>query len=135
MPHIEWKDGWSIGISEIDAQHRRLVDLANRLFEALRVGDPAEGPERAVAELFAYSATHFADEEAYFARFSPKGYEQHVESHKAFMSKVADFEERLASGDPARIGELLAFLETWIRRHIAKEDRSLARLANRGTRG
>lgn len=135
MPYIEWTNALELGIPEIDRQHRSLVDLANRLFEELKDGKPTEGAAKAVAELFAYSATHFADEEAYFARFNLPDYEKHAETHRSFIARVSDFEDRLHSGDPARVGELLAFTEGWIKRHIAREDRALVRIALRRERG
>ena len=135
MPHIEWTSALELGLPEIYRQHRSLVDLANRLFEALKDGRPTEDAAKAVAELFAYAATHFADEEAYFARFNLPDYARHAETHRSFMARVSDFEDRLHSGNPARLSELLAFTEGWIKRHIGREDRSLARIALRHKRG
>jgi hemerythrin len=131
MRFIEWGPNLELGLAEIDAQHATLVDLANRLYEELRKSAEGEGARRAVAELFAYSATHFADEEAYFSRFNFASLERHKKSHETFMARASDFEERLASGRPADCAEILAFLKQWIVRHIGREDRDLARIARR----
>jgi hemerythrin len=128
---VQWGPALELGISEIDAQHRSLVNLANKLHSALMKGK-AEGEARsAVAELFAYSATHFADEEAYFVRYNVPNLDEHVAAHAAFVARAIEFEERLASGDPAQTAEMLGFLKAWIKRHIGREDRELVRVARR----
>ena len=35
MPLITWKDSFSVGIGTVDRQHRVLVDLINRLHDAM----------------------------------------------------------------------------------------------------
>lgn len=129
MDLIRWGPDLELGIPEIDAQHRTLVDLANRLHVELMKSKTGADTRRAVAELFAYSSTHFADEEAYFARYNFASQAEHVASHAAFVARAVEFEERLASGDPAQTVEILAFLKSWIKRHIGRDDRELARVA------
>ena len=103
---VQWGPELELGIPELDAQHRALVGLANRLFVELKKKRQGEEAMRAVAELFRYSATHFADEEAYFKPFGIPNIEEHRISHAAFMARASDFEERLSSGEPADTAEL-----------------------------
>jgi hemerythrin len=126
---IRWGPDLELGIEELDAQHRSLVDLANRLFSELAKSKGGSVARRAVAELFAYSATHFAEEEEYFARFNFASVDKHKQSHAAFMARASEFEERLSAGNPADADEILAFLREWIIKHIGREDRELARVA------
>jgi hemerythrin-like metal-binding protein len=128
---IEWGPDLELGIPQLDAQHRSLIDLANRLFEELKIDKRGAEAKRAVAELFTYSATHFADEEAYFERFNLPSRDKHGSSHAAFVARASEFEDRLTAGSPAETQELLSFLQSWIRRHIAREDRELVRIARR----
>ena len=131
MELIHWGPDLELGIPELDEQHRTLIDLANRLYADLKETKDGQEAKRAVTALFVYSATHFADEEAYFARFNFASLDGHVAAHAAFMSKAVEFEERMASGTPAETAELLEFLKAWIKRHIGREDRALARVARR----
>jgi hemerythrin len=126
---ISWGPDLELGIPILDEQHRSLVDLANKLFEAVRKDKASEEARAAIARLFAYSATHFADEEAYFQRYNFPSQDRHAATHAAFIARASEFEERLASGSPVDASEILEFLRGWIRRHIAREDRELARLA------
>ena len=63
--------------------------------------------KRAVSELFAYSNTHFRDEEAFFARFNLPGMGQHALAHSAFIARASEFEERLSSGTPLKLRSCL----------------------------
>jgi len=130
---IPWGPDLELGIPEIDAQHRSLVDLANKLHAQLMNGESGDETRNSVAELFAYSATHFADEEAYFSRFNLPGIADHAAAHASFVARALEFEERLASKAPADNSELLRFLQTWIRRHISRDDRELVRIARRAS--
>jgi hemerythrin len=35
MAFFEWEDGFAVGVTEIDQQHRRLIGLISRLHEAI----------------------------------------------------------------------------------------------------
>jgi hemerythrin len=126
---IAWGPNLELGIPKLDSQHKALVDLANRLYAELMTSKSGEETRRAVAELFAYSATHFAEEEEYFSRFNLESLDRHKQGHLAFMARASEFEERLASGNPADADEILAFLKAWIVKHIGREDRELVRVA------
>jgi hemerythrin len=126
---IQWGPDLELGIPEIDTQHRTLVELANRLHAELMRSKSGGETRRAVAELFAYSAIHFADEEAFFLRYNFPSLPSHLASHAAFMARAVEFEERLASGEPAETSEVLAFLQSWIKHHIGRDDRELVRVA------
>jgi hemerythrin len=128
---IEWNCDFELGIPELDAQHKTLVDLANRLHAEIMKGSGRDEARRAISELFAYSATHFSDEEAYFQRFNFPSLERHSGEHASFTAQALDFEQRLASGDPAKADEILLFLKSWIRIHIQNDDRELVRIARK----
>ena len=68
MTFWPWSEELEVGISDIDQQHRWLVDQTNRLHEALEnqaedseIGDLLEG-------LMDYTMNHFIVEEPLFAR-------------------------------------------------------------------
>ena len=129
MPLIQWGPALELGIPEIDRQHKSIIDLANVLFDELSIDAHSERARKAVAELFAYSLTHFADEEAYFERFNFPDTSKHKKSHMAFMAEISFFEEQIASDKTLNIEEMLVFLKNWIERHIGGEDRKLLRMA------
>ena len=38
MSIIQWDESLSVKVKEIDAQHQKLINLLNELFDAMRVG-------------------------------------------------------------------------------------------------
>ncbi|GEM_PF-884569 len=128
---ILWGPKLELGIPAMDAQHRGLVDLANRLYREHRMGKRGDEARVAVAKLFEYADRHFVDEEAYFARFNVPALEEHRAAHAAFIARAKEFEERLAMGSSGEAAELLGFLDFWIKRHIGRDDRELLRIARR----
>ena len=59
---IEWSEHFETGVASVDAQHRRLIELANELGEAIVEKDESRC-DHFCAELGRYALEHFADEE------------------------------------------------------------------------
>ncbi len=123
MGFIEWTEALSVGIPQIDAQHRVLVEKINRLDEARLAMKDKRFLGDIVRELDSYSKEHFALEERLFDEFAYPGSMVHKAEHAAFVAKVAEFELAFAVGK-AEVGEeLLGFLRTWLTSHIAFSDK------------
>ena len=63
-----WKDSYSIGVQEIDAQHRRLFSLADELHSAMNAGKGKVVLEQVLQNLITYTKSHFAGEERLMQR-------------------------------------------------------------------
>ena len=62
---VQWTDDFSVGISEIDDQHRGLIALVNRVYSAVINKASSSEVEEIVLALEHYTLQHFADEERY----------------------------------------------------------------------
>ncbi len=126
MPYLEWKDSLSVGIRNIDEQHRQLVDMVNELHdEAETSGRHCPAPEL-VARLKAYAAEHFHIEEGYMQAFAYPDFEAHRLEHEGFLSAIHGFEAACTAGqaDPR---EVLEFLKQWLVQHITDVDVQMGR--------
>lgn len=113
-----------LGIDAVDRQHRRLFEIAARVYDNLAGGDGAHAAAaRATAELLDYTATHFADEEALMVAAGYPGLEEHRREHADLLSKVHDMEMRAAFGERNLPAEMSRFLLTWLVGHIKTSDR------------
>ncbi|HFC98467.1 MAG TPA: bacteriohemerythrin [Thermosulfurimonas dismutans] len=111
------------GIQEIDQQHRKLVNLVNRLYRAVKAGEGQQVLGEILQELVAYTDYHFKTEEYYFDRYQyPEG-EIHKEIHRKLTAKVLDFKEKFEKGEATLSYDLLNFLKDWLVNHIGKTDR------------
>lgn len=111
---IEWRDGFKIGVAQVDQEHRHLFTLVRALNLA--------SVDQTVDELLDYVVTHFTNEQDMMERSAYPAFEQHLKLHEEFASQVADF---LASGQAwseDRVQELRRFLNKWLIGHIMTHD-------------
>jgi hemerythrin len=123
-----WTDSLELGIAEIDGQHRELFRRGERLYHAMRQGEPA-GAEIMLASFRDFVLSHFEFEERWMQRAGFPLLAPHREAHR-------DFADRLhrVTGEYCRLGPTTAvaetlreWLEAWLREHIGGEDRALGR--------
>jgi hemerythrin len=65
MPEVffKWSDKYSVGIKTIDSQHQELVNIINRLFDAVTNHEADKVINSILDALMDYTKTHFALEE------------------------------------------------------------------------
>jgi hemerythrin len=121
---VEWTDDLSVGIEEIDAQHKILIKLINRLYDETFVHN-AEGPvlNEILNELVEYTIIHFAVEESLFRIFDYPGTEAHTQHHNELKAQVSDLQKKLKTGEATINKELMMFLRNWLQNHIIREDK------------
>jgi hemerythrin-like metal-binding protein len=117
---FEWSAVYETGIAEVDAQHRRLVELINELSVA-----QARPAGQLLDELVDYAARHFADEERLMAAqpLQPEAVAAHVAEHRGFVAELSSLR---AQEEGADASTLQRFLASWLAFHILGTDRSMA---------
>ena len=128
-----WQENFSVGDAMIDAQHRRIIEILNLLYDLLHsdaVGDDfANGLREVFWELHTYVAEHFAYEEQRMAEAHyPEGeLRAHRAEHASLIEKVMAFEAAISSGENEAIAEVLPFLYgDWLIKHICGSDTQYA---------
>jgi len=123
MSIIEWRDDYSVGIQEIDEEHKQLVRLINQLNEAIVMGSKREKVESVFAELIDYTRIHFAVEEALMRVVHYKGYDEHKAIHDDITKQVMVFQNKFNGGQQQSAAELMNFLINWLFNHINQVDK------------
>lgn len=124
---IEWTDEISVGIQEIDEQHKQMVDIINRLYDTIIHPTPDETAVKAIMnDLVQYTAIHFAVEESLFRIFEYGDYENHKKHHEELRQEVMALNERVQNGSEKITVELMGFLRNWLKNHILIEDKRYA---------
>ena len=118
---ITWSDELSVGIQEIDEQHKILVDLLNNLYRAIHEHHGNEATITTLNDLIEYTRIHFAVEESLMRVLDYPDYEEHKRHHEQLISQIHGLSEKVASGKHVGF-ELLHFLKNWLTRHILEED-------------
>ena len=112
---------YEIGIAEIDAQHRQLLDILARLEQNSGQGYSYEAARDALAELTNYANVHFAIEESLMRMHRYPDLAAHVAEHQHLRKQLAGFQQRLLDADIAT--QLHKFIESWLTKHIDVTDR------------
>ena len=127
---LEWQDDFSVGVEEIDSQHKKIIGFINNLDQNLGRSDLAQIQKNMLREMTDYARYHFGTEEKYFDLFNYEHSAEHKKGHDAYEDKVEEFEKRLSSLDSGNANErvsftldLMGFLEDWWVGHILHEDK------------
>ena len=126
---IVWDKKFELGIPTIDAQHERLVELCNNLYQGIirqkNSGNAAwqSALSDTLRETVDYILVHFRDEEKLLAAIGYEQISEHKQQHQEFVAKTT---ETIANFDKATFQtafDFVKFLYEWVLRHIAYEDK------------
>ncbi len=95
---LEWNDGLSVFIPEIDAEHQRFIRLANELNEAIVTRMSLEQIKTRTQSLLDDAAVHFRHEEALFSEWGYPEAGQHAEKHAQVMRSLQEIMGRFERG-------------------------------------
>ena len=121
---IVWTPEMSVGVEEIDNQHKQFIKLIADFHLAIGENKLEEELERIFKSLEDYTGFHFQTEENYFEKFNYEFKDEHIEKHKGFIEKVSVFEERFKKeGVETNVAlDSADFLLDWLVEHIEDED-------------
>jgi len=124
-----WDDNFNTGLAEVDAQHRRLVELINQLAGHMAFGLDKLELDRIFEELVAYTDYHFSTEEAIWHRYLAGEVEEagHLKTHGNFINTLMRLKADQAQKTQAdNTEDVLDFLVRWLAAHILETDRHMA---------
>ena len=121
MAAIEWKESYSVGIPELDEQHKSLI----RLISLLEEESGRASLNTVLGELDHYVREHFRDEEAMLVAAGYAALGAHQEQHEAFKDWLLSVERVVRNGGGATAeiaGPVKTYLKTWLINHILVSD-------------
>lgn len=121
---MEWKSEYSVGIREIDEEHKVLLGCIARLDAAKDDRQRDVAVYYALGELDEYVRVHFTVEEVIMRVFGYPGRDAHVRAHRSFAEYVKSMQKAALKRDTR--DEITAFLKDWLVNHIMSADRQYA---------
>ena len=125
----KFKEEFRTGIDEIDKEHQKLFEIADRLYETMMnefIPDKYDYIVEVLNELKDYAATHFKHEEEYIMRIHYKKLFYQKIEHEEFIEKVSEYDlEEVDENQRKVILELLEFLNEWLEHHIMESDKKI----------
>ncbi len=120
---IIWDDKYSVGISSIDEEHKKFIDIINKVIDAKQHTDNSIEITEILNEMNKYVLNHFANEETYMIKCNYPEYEDHRKKHQDFSIKIMAFLHSVTKGDSQLACKLLEHLKNWLVNHIQGADR------------
>lgn len=128
MEYLVWSERFSVGVEELDAQHRTLFTLINDLQTGIVFSKGRDAVAEALRRMTDYVHEHFSTEEEYMLQYGFPGLEQHRAKHADFVDETLAFAKRFAEDDDDGLADvILRFLRDWLVNHILHSDRQYAR--------
>lgn len=126
MALFRWRDNLSLGVASIDADHKKLIDLLNRLHFMSIAGADTDAIGGVLSELVMYTRTHFRREEALMQAVRYPDFAEHQRLHREMTSELATYEAAYAT-DPKTfdIDAFYDFIADWLLVHVMTVDMKL----------
>ncbi|MGE5671717.1 MAG: bacteriohemerythrin [Fibrobacterota bacterium] len=130
MAFMEWNDSMSVGVQQIDNEHKKLVDLVNTLNDSMKNGKSKEALQIVFSELVDYTIEHFSNEELLMQKVNYSNITGHKREHDELTKKVRVLKDDFISGKMMVSIEVRDFLKNWIVNHIQKTDKLYTKAMN-----
>jgi hemerythrin-like metal-binding protein len=122
MPQFRWTEAMSVGVPELDDDHKVLIDVINQLEAGLEGPAHGEVIGRCLNTLGRYAEFHFAREEKVMTACNFYAVDCHKSEHQRFIRRIRGFSD-LCRDHRAAVGEeLLDYLKNWLQHHILIQD-------------
>jgi hemerythrin len=122
LERMRWNDELSIGNTNVDNEHKKLLEIYNDLVDLIELGRDREEFAIILSKLTDYTLTHFHKEEDYMQKFSYPNFSVHQSSHSDFMFKVAMFNAELLGSNPPDPKNIIKIVDKWLINHIMTSD-------------
>lgn len=126
MALIQWRDEFNTGVTEVDHEHKEVVDLINELHDAM--GDEASQDEigRFLGDVFAKISSHFALEETVMRKHNYDEYEDHKNDHEKLLDDLRDIMDDAEEDSGKNYKTALAeSVRDWFVNHFKTKDARL----------
>lgn len=122
-----WNEDYSVGVGQIDNQHKELIRIGQELAEMVDLGDGSDHFDdivELVERLHAYTVYHFEEEEQLMKETMYDQFEEHKSEHDAFIKKLEELDlESIDRDQMGHIKEIITFVMKWVLKHILGTDK------------
>jgi len=130
MAILVWDNKYSVGIALFDQQHQKLVDMVNKLHDAMKAGQGKAVLGDILKGLLTYTQTHFQAEEKAMSQHAYPDFNAHKKQHQDLVAQAVAIQKKFESGQAALTVEVLQFLNDWLVKHIMGSDKAYGPFLN-----
>ena len=122
MDKIIWNESYSVGVQELDQQHKKLIMMINQVIVSGDDSGSSGLMSSLLTQMTRYAEIHFQAEEKYMLDFCFPEYGSHHREHMAFIRKTARFITTTISNEESILSDMFTYLNEWLIAHILKSD-------------
>lgn len=126
MKDLVWSDILSVGVDEIDEDHRKLIHIFNILNHAVAEKESPEYLAATLEELINCTVWHFSHEERLMLKHRYDETAEHKAEHRDLIESAKELQQEILGANKAVAEEHMVFLERWLTGHILTTDARLA---------
>ena len=130
METIEWNESYSVGVKELDEEHKQLFRIINALFEAPDTHMDLQRISELLADMREYASVHFETEEKYMSECRYPDIANHIRAHQRYRDKVNNIRPQSLTENPEQFEKIIQFLYEWLAGHILSCDKKYALLVS-----
>ncbi len=127
MTLLHWRPSMSVGVADVDAEHKALIDRLNKLHYMVVAGDEPAEIQALLDDLVTTTRDHFRREETLIRASSYPAADRHCELHSDLLAQLEAYRGQYRE-DPAAFDDdgFYDFLTDWLLVHVVEEDAKLA---------
>ncbi|MCU8094115.1 GGDEF domain-containing protein [Shewanella sp. SM20] len=130
MNTFRWGENFITGLSEVDRQHYRLVEIINNLGKLQSENLMDIGYVDIIYnQLVDYAMLHFQEEEELMknVKLDSRHVEHHIDMHNGFLNDISLMYSYISKENIEQIKNMLKFLINWLAYHILGQDKDMAK--------
>ena len=128
MNKIIWDDSFSVGNPDMDAQHKKIIELINELIEFQELPILPEKVHNTLYEMFLYSKGHLYDEEKLLQKNGYAELKEHLAFHEEYIEQMTGLLKTATNQEKKASLQIIQFLRDWWEYHILTEDKKYSAL-------
>jgi hemerythrin len=126
MAFIDWTNDLSVGIDELDSQHKQWISIINELHEAMKTGKTGTVMADVLKKMESYISFHFSSEEKVLSSRGFPEYSSHKLIHDRYAANMKKLSTEYFNGKMLMSLDVMNSLKEWLVSHIMGQDKKYA---------
>ncbi|MDR0497926.1 MAG: bacteriohemerythrin [Treponema sp.] len=127
--HFKWEKEYSVGIYQIDVEHKEIIKLINGLLPFFDLND-AEFQKTfilMVQSVIEYFRHHFENEEKIMLEKHYPKYQEHKENHNKMLIDINNLMKEISENNKMGIKKVIVYFQEWLLEHFWILDKEMGK--------
>jgi hemerythrin len=123
MAYLDWNEEFSVGVPEMDEQHKKWIAIINELHDAMKTGKANTVMSDILTKMIDYIVFHFTAEENLLKTKNYSDFYGHKKTHDQYAVKAKEMVKEFMSGKVLMSLQVMDSLRDWLTSHIMIQDK------------